>query len=388
VTRRSPYVIELSAADRAALEQRARAYTAPYHQVMRAKIVLLAADGLENTVIADLLDVAVQLVSKWRKRFFEEGLDGLKDRPRTGRPPAFPPLAVVTVKALACEPPAETGVPLSRWSAPDLAVEAVARGVVESISASTVRRWLVGDALKPWQHRSWIYPRDPDFAAKAARALDLYAGFFDGEPLGENDFVVCADEKTSIQARCRCHPTLPPGKARMMRVEHEYERRGALQYLAAYDVHHARVIGRLEPKTGIKPFARLVAQVMTTEPYASADRVFWIVDNGSSHRGRASVKRMRKAWPTAQLGHLPVHASWLDQAEIFFSILQRKVLTPNDLTDLDALTERVLAFQDRYNATATPFDWTFTRTDLDRLLDRIAAHEAAAPIQSTGLAAA
>ena len=295
-------------------------------------------------------------------------------------------MAVVTVKALACELPAETGVPLSRWSAPDLAVEAVARGVVESISASTVRRWLAGDALKPWQHRSWIYPRDPDFAAKAARALDLYAGFFDGEALGENEFVVCADEKTSIQARCRCHPTLPPGKARAMRVEHEYERRGALQYLAAYDVHHARVIGRMEPKTGIKPFARLVAQVMTTEPYASADRVFWIVDNGSSHRGRASVKRMRKAWPTAQLVHLPVHASWLDQAEIFFSILQRKVLTPNDLTDLDALTERILAFQDRYNATATPFDWTFTRTDLDRLLDRIATHEATAPTQSTGLA--
>ena len=388
MTRRSPYVIELSAADRAVLEQRARAYTAPHHQVMRAKIVLLAADGLENTVIADRLDVGVQLVSKWRKRFFEEGLEGLKDRPRTGRPRVFPPVAVVTVKALACELPAETGVPLSRWSAPDLAVEAVARGVVESISASTVRRWLAGDALKPWQHRSWIYPRDPDFAAKAARALDLYAGFFDGEPLGENEFVVCADEKTSIQARCRCHPTLPPGKARMMRVEHEYQRTGALQYLAAYDVHHARVIGRLEPKTGIKPFARLVAQVMTTEPYASADRVFWIVDNGSSHRGRASVTRMRKAWPTAQLVHLPVHASWLDQVEIFFSILQRKVLTPNDLTDLDALTERILAFQGRYNATATPFDWTFTRTDLDRLLDRIAAHEAAAPIQSTGLATA
>ena len=140
MTRRSPYVIELSAADRAALTQRARAYTAPHHQVMRAKIVLLAAAGVENTVIADRLDVGVQLVSKWRKRFFEEGLDGLKDRQRTGRPRAFSPVAVVTVKALACELPAETGVPLSRWSAPDLAVEAVARGVVESISASTVRR--------------------------------------------------------------------------------------------------------------------------------------------------------------------------------------------------------------------------------------------------------
>jgi hypothetical protein len=286
-------------------------------------------------------------------------------------------VAVVGVKALACELPAESGVPLSRWSAPELAVEAVARDIVEAISASTVRRWLASDALKPWQHRSWIFPRDPDFAAKAARALDLYAGLFDGEPLGKNEFVVCADEKTSIQARCRCHPTLPPGKARMMRVEHEYERKGALAYLVGYDVHRAQVIGRMEPTTGIAPFGRLVAQVMTTEPYASADRVFWIVDNGSSHRGQASIDRMTKAWPTARLVHLPVHASWLNQAEIYFSILQRKVLTPNDLTDLDALTARILAFQDRYNATATPFDWRFTRTDLNRFLQRIAAHEPA-----------
>ena len=176
MTRRSPYVIELSAVDRAALQQRARAYTAPHHQVMRAKIVLLAAAGVENTVIADRLDVGVQLVSKWRKRFFEEGLDGLKDRQRTGRPRAFSPCGGGDGQGAGRELPAETGVPLSRWSAPDLAVEAVARGVVESISASTVRRWLVGDALKPWQPRSlpgWVYPRDPDFAAKAARALDL-----------------------------------------------------------------------------------------------------------------------------------------------------------------------------------------------------------------------
>ena len=284
-------------------------------------------------------------------------------------------MAVVGVKALACELPAESGAPLSRWSAPELAVEAVARGIVEAVSASTVRRWLAEDVLKPWQHRSWIFPRDPDFAVKAARVLDLYARTWQGELLGEGEFVVCADEKTSIQARCRCHPTLPPGKARMMRVEHEYERKGALQYLAGYDVHRARVIGRMEPTTGIEPFGRLVAQVMTTEPYASADRVFWVVDNGSSHRGRASVTRLTKAWPTARLVHLPVHASWLNQAEIFFSILQRRVLTPNDLTDLDALAARILAFQDRYNATATPFDWCFTRADLDRLLQRIAAHQ-------------
>ena len=149
MTRRSPYLIELSAADRAALEQRARAYTAPHHQVVRAKIVLLAADGWENTVIAARLDIAAQLVSKWRKRFFEEGLDGLKDRRGPAGRGLFPPVAVVQVKALACELPAESGVPLSRWSAPELAVEAVARGVVERISASTVRRWLARTPSSP-----------------------------------------------------------------------------------------------------------------------------------------------------------------------------------------------------------------------------------------------
>ena len=124
-------------------------------------------------------------------------------------------------------------------------------------------------------------------------ALDLYARVFDGKPLAADEFVICADEKTSIQCRCRCHPTLPPGRARMMRVEHEYERGGALAYLAAYDVHRAHVIGRCEPTTGIVPFGRLVEQVMTAEPYASAKRVFWIVDNGSSHRGQASIRATR-----------------------------------------------------------------------------------------------
>ena len=189
-------------------------------------------------------------------------------------------------------------MPLSRWSSPDLARELAARRRL-AVSASTIGRWLAGDALKPWQHRSWISVRDPEFAARAARVLDLYAGTWDGKPLGSGDYVICADEKTSIQARCRCHPTLPPGKARAMRVEHDYDRGGALAYLAAWDVHQGRVTGRCEDTTGIAPFARLVEQVMGTEPYASADRVFWITDNGSSHRGAASVERMARTWRAA-----------------------------------------------------------------------------------------
>jgi DDE superfamily endonuclease len=279
---------------------------------------------------------------------------------------------------LACALPAESGVPLSKWSCPELARELAARCQIAA-SVSTVRRWLAEDALKPWQHRSWISIRDPDFGAKAARVLDLYAGIWDGQPLGPNDFVICADEKTSIQARCRCHPTLPPGTARMMRIEHDYRRGRALAYLAAWDVHRGRVTGRCEAITGIEPFSRLVEQVMNTAPYARADRVFWITDNGSSHRGITSVERMQKAWPNTYLVHLPVHASWLDQAEIYFSVVQRKVVTPNDFTDLDQIRERLAAFERRYNDVAKPFNWKFTRTDLDDLLDRIDTREATQP---------
>jgi len=191
--------------------------------------------------------------------------------------------------------------------------------------------------------------------------------------------VISSDEKTSIQARCRCHPTLPPGLSRLMRVEHEYDRGGALAYLAAYDVHPARLFGRTAPTTGIEPFDGLVEEVMTTEPYASARRVFWIVDHGSSHRGQASINRLEGAGPNLRLIHLPVHASWLNQIEIVFSIIQRKVVTPNEFSDLDHIADGLAGFEDRYNQTAEPFDWTFTRDDLNDFLRRIAHHDAAVP---------
>jgi transposase len=369
----SPYQIVLSGEEQAVLAARARSARGPYRDRLRARIVLAAAAGQNNATIAAELGVCTDTVRKWRRRFTIGRLPGLKDAPRSGRPPVFTAADRAEVVALACALPAESGVPLSKWSGPDLARELAARSGIAA-SASTVRRWLAGDALKPWQHRSWISVRDPEFAAKAAPVLDLYAGTWDGRALGANDYVICADEKTSIQARCRCHPTLPPGKARAMRVEHDYERRGALAYLAAWDVHRGKVTGRCEDTTGIAPFARLVEQVMTAEPYASADRVFWITDNGSSHRGAAAAERMARAWPNAQLIHLPAHASWLDQAEIYFSVAQRKALTPNDFTDLDQIRDRLAAFETRYNAIARPFDWKFTRTDLSDLLRRIDAH--------------
>jgi transposase len=370
----SPYLVVLSVAEEVVLAARARSVRGEYRDRLRAKIVLAAAVGQANAAIAGELGVCTDTVRKWRRRFAAGRLPGLRDAPRSGRPPVFTAADRAEVVALACTLPAESGVPLSKWSCPELARELAARCQVAA-SASTIRRWLANDALKPWQHRSWISVRDPGFAVKAARVLDLYAGIWDGEPLGDNDYVICADEKTSIQARSRCHPTLPPGKARAIRVEHDYKRRGAVAYLTAWDVRRGRVTGRCEHTTGIAPFSRLAEQVMTAEPYASADRVFWIVDNGSSHRGAASVKRMTRSWPNAHLIHLPVHASWLDQAEIYFSVVQRKALTPGDFTSINQIRDRLAAFEILYNAIARPFNWRFTRTDLDDLLRRIDAHD-------------
>lgn len=270
--------------------------------------------------------------------------------------------------ALACEVPATRGQPLSRYSLGDLVRLIAADPAVPALSRSTIRRILNRHVLKPWRYRSWLFPRDPDFAKKAGRVLDLYAGIWEGGPLGVNDYILSADEKTCIQARGRCHPSTPPGPGEPMRVEHEYQRGGAVAYMAAWDVQAGGVIGRCEPTTGKAAFDRLVDQVMTQEPYCSAERVFFVVDNGSSHRGKKAVAELAERHPKAILVHLPTHASWLNQIEIYFSILQRKVLTPNDFADLAAVEQRLKDFAVLYNDTAVPFDWRFTRADLEARL--------------------
>jgi transposase len=369
----SPFVIILSATEHQQLTGRANAGTVAHRDVIRAKIILAAAEGNSNAAIAAGLQVHVDTVRKWRRRFCQARLDGLKDRPRSGRPNSFTAMQVAEVKALACELPTDCDVPLAKWSCPELAAEATRRGVVDSVSPATIRRWLAADAIKPWQHRSWIFPRDPDFAFKAARVLDLYARWFDGKPLAEDDYVLSADEKPGVQARHRIHPNAPPHPHRPMRVESEYQRRGTLAYLAAYDVHQAQVIGHCAPTTGIEPFTALVAKVMTQEPYATARRVFWVVDNGASHRGWTAAARLTDAFPNAIMVHTPVHASWLNQIEIYFSVVQRKLLTPDNVACLEVLAEQLSRFEARYNQAAQPFDWRFNRNDLDRLLNRIAA---------------
>lgn len=294
-----------------------------------------------------------------------------KNVPDRAVPGLFPPGLVVQVKAIACELPAKFFIPLSRWSIKDIVNYIRRSGIVAAISDSTVWRWLHEDAIKPWQHRCWIFPRDPDFVTKAGRILDLYHRLWNKEPLKEDEFVLSADEKTSIQARARRHNTYPTQPGSPMKVEHEYERCGAWAYIAALDVHRAKLFGLCEHKSGIAPFDRLVEQVMNQDPYKDARRVFWIVDNGSAHRGLKSIKRLQARYANLNLIHAPVHASWLNQVEIYFSILQRKALTPNDFPSLEALKERILGFQHYYQEIAKPFKWKFTRKDLNRLMSKI-----------------
>ena len=360
------------------------ARTAASHLRQRARLVLLLHESpaLSNAAAAARLDLHPNSIRRWRRRW-ASGQFTLEDDPGRGRKPAFSPLDRAIVTSIACDVVARTGNPLSRQSTTDLARRARDE-LNKPISRSTVWRILDEDAIKPWQYEHWIFPRASDFFEKAAVVLDLYEGYWQGERVDPFDRIISSDEKTSIQARIRCHATLGPASGRRRRVEAEYGRGGALQYLAAWDVQQGMVMGLCEAKTGIEPFGRLVERVMRRPEYASAGRVFWVVDNGSSHRGEASVRRMSRAHPNAILVHLPVHASWLNQVEVCFALLQKKVLTPKDSADLRELESRIGLYEELTNRQPKPFDWRFTKYDLFNLLQRLAKREAATRATTPG----
>jgi transposase len=367
--------VTLTAAERATLKERARGAKTAYRDRLRALIVLAAARGRDNARIAADLRVAVDTVRKWRGRFAVRGLAGLVDLPRSGRPRRISELTRAAVVALACQLPAATGVPLSRWTGPELLAELTQAAPEDKLSASSVLRILAEHPVKPWQYQSWISPRAPDFEAKAAVILDLYQGYYQGTPLQPGDRILSVDAKPSIQARGRCRPTIPAARGRPVRVEHEYVRHGALALLAALDVRTGKVFAATSDTTGIAPFMNLMDQVMSRPEYKDAPRVFVIVDNGSDHRGQPAADRLRNAYPNAIMIHTPVHASWLNQVEIVFSVIQKKVLTPGDFPGLGTLSYALHAFMNRYNRTARPFNWKFTAGDLTALLRRISQRE-------------
>jgi hypothetical protein len=292
------------------------------------------------------------------------GLDALRH---------FPPQEVAAAKAVACERPAVLNLPLSRFSTAEVRQWLLDEAVVPSVSIATAWRWLHEDAIRPWFYHSWLSRRDPRFLEKAGPVLDLYHRRWQGEPLGPNDYVLSADEKSQLQVLGRSTATVAPSAGRDGLVEFEYIRGGTVAYLAALDIFRGQVFGRVDTTTGIEPFNELVHLVMQREPYASADRVFWIVDNGGSHHPSTFPNRLRALYPNAVAVMLPIHASWLNQVELYFSILQRKALTPNDLATQAAMAERILGFESRYNRNAKPFHWKFTRADLEARMQRLKA---------------
>ena len=217
--------VTLTAAERTTLTKRACGAKTPHRDRLRAQIVLAAACGRDNARIAADLRITVDTARKWRGRFAGRGLDGLADLPRSGRPRRISELTRAAVVALACQLPAATGVPLSRWTGPELLAEVTRAAPAEKLSASSVLRILAEHPVRPWQYQSWISPRAPDFAAKAAVILDLYQGYYQGTRLQPGDRILSVDAKPSIQARGRCRPTVPAARGTPVRVEHEYVRR-------------------------------------------------------------------------------------------------------------------------------------------------------------------
>jgi transposase len=371
------YYIHLNGKEKQELRQLNKAGKTERRLADRARIILWTNKRLAVNTIATRLECHRSTVINWRRWFLKRRTNGqsaiecLQDAPRSGRPVARTPLQEAQIKAIVCERPALLEQPLSRFSLSEILAWVEEADIVPQLSLSTLWRLLHDDAIRPWLYRTWLFPRDPDFKVKAERVVDLYHRQWQGVSLGEQDYVISADEKSGLQVLERRHPTVLPQPGRAGLVEFEYKRHGTVAYLAALDVFRAKVFGQVGDTTGIVPFGHLVDEVMQQEPYASARRVFWILDNGSSHHPNTSPARLQAAYPNLIAVHLPIHASWLNQIEIYFSILQRKALTPMDMADREVVKERILEFQDHYNKYAKPFNWKFGRDELNAWLKKL-----------------
>jgi len=373
---RAPYKyrIKLSGKEKQVLRQAKRKGLKNARLVLRILIILWADQGKTIAQTAKLLGCCEQTVLNWRKRFLERRSEGavvaLMDLPRSGRPVTYGATERAQVVAIVCETLHEHELPLSRFSIADLHRIVIKEDGLAGLSHASLARILDQNALKPWRYRYWLFPRDPDFINKACVILDLYAGFWEGQPLGPQEYILSADEK-SIQVLHRPHPGLPAAPGHEQRVEFEYERLGTVAYHAAWDVLRGRVFGRVAPNTCITTFNKLVDMVMTQEPYHSSTRTFWIVDGGCAHHPNTFPARLENMYSNAVAVSLPIHSSWLNQIEIYFSIVQRKVLTPMCVADKETLAQRLLDFQDYYQQTAKPFNWKFTAADLKKRLEAL-----------------
>ena len=368
------YKINLNGGEKKELRQAKKKGRKNARLVIRILVILLANAGKTIAQSAEMLDCCEQTVLNQRKQFLERRSAGpvaaLLDLPRSGRPVTYGAKEQAQVIVIVCETLHEHNLPLSRFSITDLQGIVVKEENLAPLSHATLGRILKQNVLKPWRYRHWLFPRDPDFVVKACVVLDLYAGFWEGQALDLNEYVLSADEK-SIQILARCHPTLIASPGHQQRLEFEYKRLGTVAYHAAWDVFRAQIFGQVVPNTCIDTFNQLVDTVMTQAPYQSSARTFWIVDGGCAHHRNTFPARLQGMYSNAVAVSLPVHSSWLNQIELYFSIVQRKVLTPMDVANEATLTSRVLDFQDYYLQTAKPFSWKFTTADLKKRLEAL-----------------
>src|SRR5215469_12965517 len=267
---------------------------------------------------------------------------------------SFPPEVAMYVVKIACERPDELGRSLSQWDCTEIARQLVRDGVVESISAETVRRILLSHRLKPWRQKMWLspkVPRDAAFAAQVREICDLYT-----RPLGPDEVVLCADEMTSLQPRPRKSKTLPAGPDRPTRVEHEYSRCGALNLFTAFDTRTGKVYGLTAPRKRQAEFITFLERLDGEIP-ASVTTIHLVLDNLVMHKGKQVQARLAKH-PRFLFHHPPVHCSWMNQVEQWLSILRRKRLRIADFASKEELAERLRAFIREWNEIAHPFNWT------------------------------
>ena len=350
--------IRLTRKRRRKLEQILAAGTSPQRLVLRARIVLAAAEGEANAQIARDLGCSVAVVRTWRGRFAACGIPGLFDKPRSGRPEVHGPSARLAVVAVATSLPPEGE---SGWSQAMIAAHLRGRGL--AISAATVGRVLGEAKVRPHKVRGWLNRADDDtFWVRAGAVCRLY---LDPPP---GAVLVSVDEKTGIQAKSRRYPEIPARPGRDARREFEYVRHGTVSVIAAMNVTTGEVITERVKKNDSAAFISYLAMVHQMIPPHL--RVHLIMDNGSSHTSRAT-RAWLAAHPRFEVTYTPKHASWLNMIEQWFGVLTRRLLRRGDFTSRDDLEARITAFTIRHNKNARPCKWSYDAdADHARYLER------------------
>lgn len=286
----------------------------------------------------------------------------------------FPPEVRAQITASACSLPRSEGVPLSRWSRAELARRLASACPLTTVSSSTVGRWLATEKMRPWRYRLWQHIHDPKaFLCRARPVLQLYAKA--SSLLLQGTWVVCVDEKTSIQAR-EAEQAPRPGRAGQRACQSpRYIRRGARHLIAGLSVADGHILGQCSQRKRFVDFGGFISGVVVPEAQRrGVHTIALILDNGTTHapkqlEGWLREQAAKQDWGvTFQVYWLPTNASWLDQIEIWFSILQRKLLEPNHFTSTQALEQAIADFIAYYNQTAKPIKWTYTVEKLERKL--------------------